>query len=164
MAKHILTARQFQVVFFLIVILTLGTGIAKAAEDGAATKGIRVTIGEETAFYETTESTVGDFLDSIGFELDAKDSLNYALGAETENSMRIVVTRAKNVNFLIDGNETKEIVVNSETIGKALAELRNETGLEYKFVDESTSSSDALIDNATIELYSIKLLFVNILT
>lgn len=146
------TSMHLRAMVILMVILICGSGIAKAAESD--TVGVRVVIDDESNYYQTAVQTVGEFLQSENIELDDTDVINVDLDDELKNAMRIVISKPFEVTVIVDGVEETRVETNTDTIGKLILQLRDETGLDYR-TQEGYASSTKLEKDMTIELNSV---------
>ena len=146
--------KQLRVAIFLILIISIFTGIAKAAE--VPTNNVRVYIDDEDSqFFRTSEITVGELLENENKELNSNDNINYALDDKIENNMRIIINRAVPVKIIIDGEEERSFKTGEVTVGRVLVELKKEDGKDYKLADGLSSSSkiekDMVINVLTVK-------------
>lgn len=144
--------KQLRVAIFLVLIISIFTGIAKAAE--VPINNVRVVIDGESRFYKTSEITVGELLENENIELNSNDNINYVLDEKIENNMRIIIDRAVPVKIIIDENEERSFKTGEVTVGRVLVELKKEDGIDYKLADGLSSSSkiekDMVINVSTV--------------
>lgn len=131
--------RQLRVAFALVLIVSIFTGVAKAAE--VPVNNVRVIIDGESRFFKTSEITVGELLENENIELDSNDNINYALDDKIDNNMRIIINRAVAVKIVIDNNEQRSFKTGEVTVGRVLVELKKEDGIDYRLCDGLSSSS-----------------------
>lgn len=146
--------KQLRVAIFLILILSIFTGIAKAAE--IPTNNVRVVIDDEDSqFFRTSEITVGELLENENIELDSNDNINYGLDEKIENNMRIIINRAVPIKIVIDDEEERSFKTGEVTVGRVLVELKKEDGKDYKLA-EGLSSSSKIEKDMEIKVLTVK--------
>lgn len=145
--------KHFKVLILLVCILAAFTGIAKAYE--IIYTGVMVKDGGEAVYYKTTAESVGEFLVEQEIVLEELDLINVAIDDEIKENMHIVITRAFDVNISVDGGKATAVRTNETTVGKVIANLRKETGLDY-ILEDGFSSSFKTEPDMTINLKSVK--------
>ncbi len=131
--------KQLRVAIFLVLISSIFTGVAKAAE--VPVNNVRVIVDGESRFYRTSEITVGELLENENIELDSNDNINYALNDKIDNNMRVIINRAVAVKIVIDNSEERIFKTGEVTVGRVLVELKKEDGIDYRLCDGLSSSS-----------------------
>lgn len=132
---------------FISTILTMSLifgGYSTYAED---LNDVRLVIDGKWHAYEVGDITVEELLQQSGVELRNEDIINVSTDTVIDKDMKIVIDKAVNVVFKVDGESPVSILTQAKTIGEALSELRKKQGREFKL--EENKSSSTLIDKDT---------------
>ncbi len=136
--------------FIIFGLMILFSSIVKAEEVTEATetkqeavvKTVVVQTNIGTDVYTTSTETVGDFLEEQGIALGDLDIISVKADDPITKGLVINIKYAEDVKFCIDGKEDYSIYMNVNTIGEALALLKEEKGINYT-LDGGYSSAQA---------------------
>lgn len=144
--------KQLRVAAFLVLIISVFTGIAKAEE--VPVNNVNVVIDGESQLLKTSEITVGELLENENIELDSNDKINFALDKEIDDNMKIIINRAVPVKVVIDNKEERSFKTGEVTVGRVLVELKKADAVDYRLAEGLSSSSkvekDMLINVSTV--------------
>lgn len=145
--------RQFRVIIFLVIILTLSSGVARAAE--YAGTNVRIIVDGESRFMSSNSKTVGELLKEAGIELEENDNINYELDEELSLNMRVIINKAVPVRVTINHKEINSFKSGEETVAQLIARLQRENSAVYK-IDDGTSPTSKVKADMELSLLTVE--------
>ena len=147
--------KRLSIILFLGILLTVFATTA-SADTSSARKYVRLTVGSETMMdIRTYAETVGEFLETEGILLNAKDVVSLELDAELEvgEVTELWIRRSFSIYISIDGEEAFEFEVGpAQRVGHIIAELRELKEAEFR---HEGFLSDVLVADTTLNLRSV---------
>ena len=115
-------------------------------------KAVAVSVDGEMDTYYTTETTVGDFLDSEGFQLTKHDLVSEAMEQEIYEQLAITIQKAFPITVM-DAKKDQEVWITGGTV----KELLNKYEIELKDLDRVQPSLDtSLTASDTVEITRVE--------